>query len=302
VLTLAGLALFAAIAIGAQELPAAQASPHFVVPDSPDLTIRVRSQGTYSPEVKVTVRLKGPRQLRERSTTLPGGSSSFVIVGQCDRRRTLLLSPDYKTYGYVPIKLPPTASMTAVGTVTSIHSSASGGPEEVVIDAVDTGERRQFASLTARHVVTTTTTTAPGAGAGLPRVTTRVRDGWYVDLPALDCMEPVPELSYTLVSGTLGGSASPMSHVTQRGRARIGMALIETDRWIRPEDTFTQATELVEISTAPVDPALFDVPADYRAALPYSGGGFDLSRPDTVGNRLAVLWEGLRGFAGRWWP
>jgi len=50
------------------------------------------------------------------------------------------------------------------------------------------------------------------------------------------------------------------------------------------------------------DPALFDVPAGYRAALPYSSGGFDLSRPDTLGNRLAVLWEGLRGFASRWWP
>ena len=93
-----------------------------------------------------------------------------------------------------------------------------------------------------------------------------------------------------------------MAHVTQRGRARTGMALIETERWIRPEDTFTQTTELVEISTAPVDPALFDVPAGYRAALPYSSGGFDLSRPDTVGNRLALLWEGLRGFASRWWP
>jgi len=301
--TLAGLALLAAIANGAQVLPAAQASPHFVVPDSPDLTIRVRSQGTYSPEVKVTVRLKGPRQLRERSTALPGGSSSSIaMIGQCDRRRTLLLSPEYKTYGYVPIQLPPTASMAAVGTVTSIHSSASGGPEEVVIDAVDTGERRQFASLTARHVVTTTTTTVPGAGAGVPRVTTHVRDGWYVDLPAFNCVEPVPELSFTLVSGTLGGSASPMAHVTQRVRARTGMALIETERWIRPEDTFTQTTELVEISTAPVDPALFDVPAGYRAALPYSSGGFDLSRPDTLGNRLAVLWEGLRGFASRWWP
>jgi hypothetical protein len=302
-MTLAGLALL--VVIGVQELPAAApTSPHYVVPNSPDLTIRVRSQGAHSPEVNVTVRLKGPRQVRERSTTLPGGSvSSIATVGQCDRRRTVLLSRENKTYGYVPIELPSAGSMTALGTVvTSVHSAASGGPEEVVIDAVDTGERRQFASLTARHVVTTTTSTVSGVGAGLPRVTTHVRDGWYVDLPAVNCIEPVSDLSYRVVSGSLGGSASPIAHVTQRGRARTGMALIETERWIRPEDTFTRTTELVELSTAPLDAALFDVPADYRAALPLWGGGFTLEYPDTIGNRLSLLWGSLRDLASRWWP
>jgi hypothetical protein len=248
----------------------------------------------------VTIRLKGARQVRERTTEFPGGSSSVALVSQCDHRRTMLLSPEHKTYAYMPIAaaasaLTPTRTALAV---TSSHVAA--GREEIVIDAVDTGERRQLGGLTARHIVTTTKTTI--AGQIPPQVRMRVQDGWYVDLPPLDCIERAgATVSYSLVSGGIGGVVPAPPRVTVRGRAKPGVALIETDRMTGPDGNWEQTTELVEISSAPLDAALFDVPAGYVAALPYHGG-FDLSRPDTVGNRIAVLWEGLRGFASRWWP
>ena len=139
---LTGLVLLAAIAMGDQD------PPRLVVPNSPDLTIRMRSHGS-GPQSTVTIRLKGARQVRERTTEFPGGSSSIAIVVQCDRRRTLLLNPEHKTYAYMPIAPPASGSAprrTGVA-VTSSHVAAGG--EEIVIDAVDTGERRQLAGLAA---------------------------------------------------------------------------------------------------------------------------------------------------------
>jgi len=289
---LAGLVLLAAIALGDQD------PPRLVVPTSPDLTIRLRSQSSGAAQSTVTIRLKGARQVRERTTEFPGGSSSIAMIGQCDHHRMMLLSSEHKTYAYMPIAPGAPASTARLAVVTSSH--APPAREEILVDAVDTGERRQLGGLTARHIVTTTKTTN---GAEIPgTVRTRVQDGWYVDLPPLNCIERTGDaVSYSLVSGGIGGVVPAPPHVTMRGRAKPGVALIETDRTTGPEGTWEQTTELVEISSAPLDPALFDVPAGYVAALPY-GGGFDLSRPDTLGNRIAVLWEGLRGFASRWWP
>lgn len=291
---LAGLALLAAMAMGAQD------PPGFVVPSSPDLTIRLRAQQAGSHQSTVTIRLKGARQVRERRTEFPGGSSSIVEIGQCDHRRMMLLSPEHKTYAYVPIG-PPPGSTPPRGAVAVTSSHTVAGRDEIVIDAVDTGERRQMGGLTARHVVTTTKTTIGGAVPAPVR--TRIQDGWYVDLPPVDCIERTGEMiSFSLVSGGMAGVVSAPPHVTVRGRAKAGVALIETDRATGPEGKWEQTTELVEISTARLDAALFEVPPDYRAALPLSTGGFDLSRPDTVGNRLSLLWEGIRGLASRWWP
>jgi len=291
---LAGLVLLAAIAMGDQD------PPRLVVPNSPDLTIRVRSQSSGAAQSTVTIRLKGARQVRERTTEFPGGSASIAMIGQCDHRRTMLLSSEHKTYAYMPIAPAAPASTPRLGTVAVTSSHVVPGREEILIDAVDTGERRQLGGLTARHIVTTTKTTITGEIP--PTVRTRVQDGWYVDLPPLDCIERTGEtVAYSLVSGGIAGVVPAPPHVTVRGRVKPGVALIETDRVTGPEGAWEQTTELVEISSAPLDPAMFDVPAGYVAALPY-GGGFDLSRPDTVGNRLAVLWEGLRGFASRWWP
>lgn len=289
---LAGLVLLAAIALGDQD------APRLVVPNSPDLTIRLRSQSSGGSRSTVTIRLKGARQVRERTTEFPGGSSSIAMIGQCDHRRTMVLSPEHKTYAYMAIAPVAPASAARLAVVTS--SPAAPAREEVLIDAVDTGERRQLGGLTARHIVTTTKRT--NSGEVPPAVRTRVQDGWYVDLPPLNCIEPGGDtVSSSLVSGGIGGVVPAPPHVTVRGRAKPGIALIETDRATGAEGTWEQTTELVEISSAPLDPALFDVPAGYVAALPYLGG-FDLSRPDTVGNRLSVWWEGLRNFASRWWP
>ena len=65
------------------------------------------------------------------------------------------------------------------------------------------------------------------------------------------------------------------------------------DQW----GTTTSKIELIEFSDAPLDAALFTVPAEYRPALPDLFGGFDLTKADTVMNRLHSYWDGVRAWA-----
>jgi hypothetical protein len=58
---------------------------------------------------------------------------------------------------------------------------------KVTINTVDTGERRQVGSYSARHVITTTTA-APSPGA-TTRASESVEDGWHIDLPPAGCWD-----------------------------------------------------------------------------------------------------------------
>lgn len=52
-------------------------------------------------------------------------------------------------------------------------------------------------------------------------------------------------------------------------------------------------TELIELSRAPVDPSLFEIPSGYREALHTPGGGRDMMQPDTLFNRARAWWQQL---------
>ena len=49
--------------------------------------------------------------------------------------------------------------------------------------------------------------------------------------------------------------------------------------------------QLIEFSDAVLDKSLVEVPAGYRPALPRLIGGFDMTKPDTIANRLAAYWQ-----------
>jgi hypothetical protein len=63
------------------------------------------------------------------------------------------------------------------------------------------------------------------------------------------------------------------------------------------ESPITTSVELIEFSEAVLDKSLFDVPAGYRPALPRLIGRFDMTKPDTVANRLAAYWQDLTTLA-----
>jgi hypothetical protein len=298
-LKLAGLAVVSAMALAAGDAPRGRP------PNSPDLTIRTRVTHAGTPaQWEDTVRLKGARQAREHATAVgPRGErrAGFARIIQCDRQRALVLNHETRTYAYLPIADPAPgllhlATAVAFGRRVDPHAPVT---LRIIVDAVDTGERRQFGPLTARRVITTTTTEMPQARPS--RLATRVQDGWYVDIPSPSCREAADEGVYFAI-GSRAGEPEGRTEVVHRGSGRRGLPLVETDRTETPDaPAFRSSTELLEISERPLEASVFDVPPGYRPALRLWSGGYDFMRPDTPANRALLLWEGARDFVSALW-
>jgi hypothetical protein len=169
-----------------------------------------------------------------------------------------------------------------------------GARVEITLDAFDTGERKTIGGYEARHVITTRTV-EPTPGAQTSRSST-VTDGWYLDLPALDCRAPgdSPRAATALLSVLSAPAGRPPDSLDVKWlrKAHTGFAIDETQRFSHPGGTVVTKTELVEASAAPLASSVFDVPDGYRPALPLPAGqGFDLSRPDTLSGRLSTYWD-----------
>jgi hypothetical protein len=87
-------------------------------------------------------------------------------------------------------------------------------------------------------------------------------------------------------------------HLDFRGAGRRGFPIVATTRRRgEHEPPITTSVELIELSEAVLDTSLFDVPAGYRPALPRLFGRFDLTKPDTIANRLAASWQDVTTLA-----
>jgi len=95
------------------------------------------------------------------------------------------------------------------------------------------------------------------------------------------------------VSFKVSGGAPDRVHVESRRTARRGFPVEEISR--SEGDAAHPATRiaLLELSEATLDPSRFNVPAGYRRALPRLTGGFEMTKPDTLPNRLEDYWEVL---------
>jgi hypothetical protein len=284
------------------------ALPKVVVPAAPDVAIKTRRTFHHdNSSVSTTiVYIKGSRQRRENIVDWPPqvsartGSKRTHIgthITQCDERRTVLLNDDARTYAYLPIEDPSLYLRRALTAASRPPlPEPTGGDVTITIDAVDTGERRTVGRFTARRVITTTTT-EPGPGASTPP-SNGTQDGWYIDLPSGNCWDQgdrVESFGYVILSQS--NTPRDRVHIKQLGTARRGYPIEEITRSQNERGTTTSKVELIEFSDAPLDAALFTVPADYRPALPSLFGGFDLTKPDTVMNRLHSYWDGVRAWA-----
>src|SRR5688572_2966054 len=139
-----GLAVLAILAIQPPD------GSTFVVPNSPDLTIRTRTELGRGRAMETTLRYKGARHLNHRAIE---GETGLVgpYITQCDKQRIVMLNTQARIYAMVPLEEPrPRRWSPAVRADGPTESRSS--THHITIDAVDTGERRTFGSLTARHV------------------------------------------------------------------------------------------------------------------------------------------------------
>ena len=258
-------------------------------PDLRDVTITTRrtiSRPHTVSQVR-TLQIKGPRRRTSFTFERAGlASAAGIHITQCDLAREIAVNDRAALYAISPIPASRGPSHDAAADTRPLG-------ETVTVDAVDTGERRTVGPFTARRVVTTTTTER--AGQRDP-VSTRVQDGWYLDLPS-QCGDAHGAGATMLIAG----SVSVRTEVKWKGTARSGWAVAETDTTIDQYHRSVATTALVELSTAALDSALFEVPHGYRPALPLRHGGFDLEKPDTVVNRVRDAVESAASWVHYTW-
>jgi len=122
---------------------------------------------------------------------------------------------------------------------------------------------------------------------------TRVTDGWYIDLPGLGCSDAVRSTTVSFLMGEAvrAGGVRDRHHHKTKGTASRGYPIEETTHFTQTGRTTVDRVELIELSEHPLDSSLFEIPRDYRPALPGIRGGYDMTKPDTLANRLQEYWD-----------
>src|SRR5437868_1347344 len=210
-------------------LSAAPTLPRLVVPEFKDLTIKRQHTTAEVNSSLDTIYLKGPRQrmeiMMERRNKLR--SSTHINISRCDEKQSITLNPDTKLYVRSPIQ---DWAERAKRARPMPAEEVSGSDVNVTIDAVDTGEQKQFGHYTARRIKTTTTV-EPEAGASLPASVEEV-DGWYIDLTGLGCQDYGNGIVFGYLTAFVAGAPvrPDRVHVTHTGEEQRGFALEETSR------------------------------------------------------------------------
>jgi hypothetical protein len=204
---------------------------------------------------------------RERSEMKMGYGFDSINITQCDLKRTIQISDNAKKYLITPMETgEPSAPTTPASRPAPSTPSTRGGVVDYLSSIVDTGERKEMFGFTARHVKTTTEITAP-AGSCNPGHQKIELDGWYIDLNvAFNCQT---ERTPTMPTGrTPTGGCRDKMNIRHQGTGKTGYPLIETMKMFGEdgEVVVTQTKEVVELSRATLDAALFDVPAGYTQA------------------------------------
>jgi hypothetical protein len=212
-------------------------------------------------------------RLRPNRQDIYRPSPRTALIKRCDLKKVFHVNLDDREYTACPIQGFPTHDEIRARADALGQPPVQTAPTVLVeTETVDTGERREFFGRPARHVITTRRV-IPLHGSRRQESQT-VTDGWYIDLDTGLSCDP----SWWGRSGHafLGG------HFVASGRISAAGVTLEEDQPDRP--TFrdigepergyailTRSTEgesvieleVTHLSTVAIDPALFDVPANF---------------------------------------
>ncbi len=221
-----------------------------------DVKIKIK-QTASGQSTENTTYIKGKRQRTENA----GGM--MVSVMQCDLQRDIQINPAAKTYMINPYdnSMP---SGPGAATTTQNVKLTQGGTVTTTITNKDTGERKQMFGYTARHIIQTIETVSSPDSCN--PVNTRMEiDAWYIDATfAIDCDVNRRYQSYQPKPS--GGGCRDKFNTKTIGAAKTGYPIIQKMTMFdaNGQPNFTMIQEVLEISNATLDAALFDVPQGYR--------------------------------------
>lgn len=203
-----------------------------------------------------TTCIKGKRQ---RSESMNG---MMINLTQCDLRRGIQMNSQTRTYIVNPF-----ADSTAAGKSTVVVDKngvvQAGGRITTTVTTKDTGERKQMFGFTARHLIITMETVSSVDACNKTNTKTQT-DGWYIDAEfVLDCDYGIQ--GYNSYNNRTGGCQDKYEMKTV-GTAKRGYPVYEKMTMFDEsgKETYSMVSEVVELSKATLEAALFEVPAEYR--------------------------------------
>jgi len=232
-----------------------------------------------------TIYIKGARQRSDQSY----GSFEMVTLTQCDLKRTVQINDKARTYMVTPMAA---ASPTTTGEkqpeAPSQPATTRRGGVVTYISAInDTGERKKMFGFTARHIKTSMTVESSPDACNPSRFRMET-DGWYIDLDfSFNCdLDGSPP-----ASASQGPRPDCKDEVRfkRTGTGKMGYPVyVTTTIYLDGGQTSTSTTEVVELTTTPLEASLFEVPAGYTEAKDYqalmgmpSVGSITSGRPTT---------------------
>jgi len=227
---------------------------------------------------------------RERSENHSGYGFDMVQITQCDLKRTIQLSDATKKYTITAIETgEPRAPATSGGPAPAPTTPGrQGGVVEYVSSVIDTGERKEMFGFTARHVKSSTSINA-GPDSCHPGSHKYELDGWYIDLNVeFNCESSKMQTMPTTRPSRPG--CRDQVKMRREGNGKLGYPLVETVK-IYGENgqvMMTQTKEVIELSRASLDVALFDIPAGYTEATATS----ELYGTPSVGSIAGMMNQG----------
>ena len=256
------------------------ASTLVVLPASADTKVKTKTS-MMGHSTESTVYIKGARKRDEMSF----GPVSHVSILQCDQKRVITFCEGKQSYTVyrlddeestaAPAKTAAKPAAKKNPTTTDAEETRSGGVQNININTTDTGERQTMFGFPARHVKTSMKMESSPEACHQNKTDIET-DGWYADLsPQLVC------LSHPAAHGAIGGGEEKAGcrdrmsfHRTGNG-GKTGYPLKATTTIHSERGDFTTTTEVVELSKAELDAALFDTPAGYTEVASCYGKGSD---------------------------
>lgn len=226
-----------------------------------DIKIKTKTTSDGSAGTESTIYIKNKRQRSE----MGGADSGFSMatITQCDMKRTIQLNDMTKTYIVSPFdQATASASASPSNVTTKAEPVRRGGIVTYVNTVTDTAERKQMFGYTARHIKTVMKSESSPDACSQSKMHMET-DGWYIDLPVeFDCYE---KASYAYASRNPRGGCQDEIRSKQIGNAKLGYP-VKTVTTMFGEDgkTTTFSSEVVELSKAMLEDALFDIPVGYR--------------------------------------
>lgn len=194
-----------------------------------------------------------------------------ALIQQCDARRSLMLNLDAREY--TSTELDEHGVAKGSKPVVIEHKESAKGSVEIFIDSVDTGERKEMFGHPARHIITHERRVA--SPDNCQHSMSSEMDGWYIDLdvPSGSCYATPHRTSGAVLFAASSSYLQQKLEVHRTGVTETGFPVKLTTTThtslVQPggsqkEYASTFESEVTELSEAPLDPALFEVPAGFK--------------------------------------